>query len=244
MRPTAEDPCEQAEAPAVPHHVPERSLIACPGCAGWIEALRLEIRYDFTTHVATCQITLSGDTIDAVARTSREAVASPPQRCGNARGDIKAETKTPRHPPAGMVCAAPPAGFEPAHTAPECIAQDRSHQGALGNALVARAASGGDPPARPPRTAVVRLPCEHPPCRLEPSPRMPGPVHRRPQAQPRARDFARALPVGTGFRQEFPASFQIVSRGLNLVPAPCGRCRKHTPADKAVDEAGRREAAR
>jgi site-specific DNA recombinase len=35
------------------------------------EALRLEIRYDFTTHVATCEITLSGDTIDAVARTSQ-----------------------------------------------------------------------------------------------------------------------------------------------------------------------------
>jgi len=78
------------------------------------EALRLEIRYDFTTHVATCQITLSGDTIDPVARTSQEAVASPPQRCRNTHADIKAKTDTPRQPPAGMVCAGPLAGFEPA----------------------------------------------------------------------------------------------------------------------------------
>ncbi len=42
------------------------------------EALRLEIRYDFTTHIATCTITLTGDTIDAVARTSQETIADGP----------------------------------------------------------------------------------------------------------------------------------------------------------------------
>jgi len=42
------------------------------------EALRLEIRYDFTTRIATCQITLTGQTIDAVVRTSRQKIPSPP----------------------------------------------------------------------------------------------------------------------------------------------------------------------
>jgi hypothetical protein len=40
------------------------------------EALRLEIRYDRTTHVATYETTLTGETIGAVARASREATAS------------------------------------------------------------------------------------------------------------------------------------------------------------------------
>jgi site-specific DNA recombinase len=49
------------------------------------EALRLEIRYDHTSHVATCQTTLTGDTIGAVARASREATASRPRQSGTAQ---------------------------------------------------------------------------------------------------------------------------------------------------------------
>jgi hypothetical protein len=41
------------------------------------EALRLEIRYDYNTCTATCRVTLLGDTINAVARTSEEAVVIP-----------------------------------------------------------------------------------------------------------------------------------------------------------------------
>ena len=36
------------------------------------EALRLEIRYDHTAYMATCEITLTGETIGTVARTSQE----------------------------------------------------------------------------------------------------------------------------------------------------------------------------
>jgi site-specific DNA recombinase len=38
------------------------------------EALRLEISYDCRTRPATCRVTLVGETIDAVARASRDAV--------------------------------------------------------------------------------------------------------------------------------------------------------------------------
>jgi hypothetical protein len=36
------------------------------------EALRLEIRYDHTAYMATCEITLTRETIGTVARTSQE----------------------------------------------------------------------------------------------------------------------------------------------------------------------------
>jgi hypothetical protein len=53
----------------------------------WIEALRLEIRYDYNTRTATCRVTLLGDTIDVVAGTSREAVVKPfPEQTGSAVG--------------------------------------------------------------------------------------------------------------------------------------------------------------
>lgn len=44
------------------------------------ESLSLELRYDDTNNVATCCITLTGETIDAVARTSAEATVTPLER--------------------------------------------------------------------------------------------------------------------------------------------------------------------
>ncbi len=38
------------------------------------EALRLEIHYDRRTNLATCRVTLTGETVEALARTTREAV--------------------------------------------------------------------------------------------------------------------------------------------------------------------------
>nr|AGS49998.1 hypothetical protein [uncultured bacterium esnapd26] len=40
------------------------------------EALRLEIHYDGVTNEALCRITLTGDTIEAVARATHETAAS------------------------------------------------------------------------------------------------------------------------------------------------------------------------
>lgn len=45
------------------------------------EALRLEIRYYHTAHLATCEITLTGETIGIVARASQER---PPARRSHA----------------------------------------------------------------------------------------------------------------------------------------------------------------
>jgi hypothetical protein len=42
------------------------------------EALRLEIRYDPEHRIARCSITLTGDTIDAVSRTSHEVMTTAP----------------------------------------------------------------------------------------------------------------------------------------------------------------------
>jgi hypothetical protein len=69
------------------------------------EALRLEIRYDHTGHMAACGITLTGEAIGTVARTSQE-------RRRRARGAVHDGTdgaEAEPAPSAGMVCVAPPA---------------------------------------------------------------------------------------------------------------------------------------
>jgi site-specific DNA recombinase len=48
------------------------------------EALRLEIRYDHA-HMASCEITLTGETIGTVARASRERPPAPARRGHAAR---------------------------------------------------------------------------------------------------------------------------------------------------------------
>jgi hypothetical protein len=70
------------------------------------EALRLQIRYDFTTHIATCKITLTGDTIDAVARTSQETIADGPAE--HATGHHQAVGgRAALSPPGDGLCCAP-----------------------------------------------------------------------------------------------------------------------------------------
>jgi len=66
------------------------------------EALRLEIRYDHIAHMATCEITLTGETIGTVARASQERppapgelVASPPGT-GRARATARRWNVQPR----------------------------------------------------------------------------------------------------------------------------------------------------
>ena len=49
------------------------------------EALRLEIRYDHTAHMATCEITLTGETIGTVVRASQERPPAPARRGHAAR---------------------------------------------------------------------------------------------------------------------------------------------------------------
>ena len=41
------------------------------------DVLRLEINYDRSTNLATCRVTLSGDTVRAVAQASHEVVTLP-----------------------------------------------------------------------------------------------------------------------------------------------------------------------
>jgi hypothetical protein len=65
------------------------------------EALRLEIHYDYSTRTATCRVTLLGDTIETVSRTTQEAVVIPfPKQKGPAMDDLHG----------GTVCVVPPAG--------------------------------------------------------------------------------------------------------------------------------------
>jgi hypothetical protein len=79
----AQNPARQEPSPALLDQLPVTpvDLASMPDeiSRQLFEALRLEIRYDFTTRIAACQITLAGETIDAVARTSRETVPRPPQ---------------------------------------------------------------------------------------------------------------------------------------------------------------------
>jgi hypothetical protein len=67
------------------------------------EALRLEIRYDPASRIARCSITLTGDTIDAVSRTSHEAMTAPPPVPAQ---PARPEPATPAHRGDGL-CSAP-----------------------------------------------------------------------------------------------------------------------------------------
>jgi hypothetical protein len=96
------------------------------------EALRLEIRYNPSTQVATCRITLIGLTIDVVARTTQASNVIPfPRRPATSDGpthqvieatsddyeqaiNITARSGSCAQTPLLMVCVVPPTGFEPA----------------------------------------------------------------------------------------------------------------------------------
>src|SRR5260221_12911651 len=106
---------------------------------------------------------------------------------------------------------APPAGFEPAHTAPECIAQQSLDPRKRDTVLVARALSGGGLAEQLPCTAAGWLPGEPLPGRLQPLPRMPGPpALLGPRADPAASyspGYCRSWPVSG---EEFPLSVEVI----------------------------------
>jgi site-specific DNA recombinase len=72
------------------------------------EAFRLEIHYDKRTNVATCRVTIAADAITAQRHTANQA--------------INVQTGAGDSPSPVPICVAPPAGFEPAHSAPEADA--------------------------------------------------------------------------------------------------------------------------
>lgn len=88
------------------------------------EALRLEIHYDGVTNEAMCRITLTGDTIEAVERAAHETAVIPLTRNAADRDKHykKEETGMKTDRDHATFCEVPPAGFEPAHTAPEAVA--------------------------------------------------------------------------------------------------------------------------
>ena len=61
------------------------------------EALRLEIRYYHTAHLATCEITLTGETIGIVARASQERQRQP--AAATRRGPRRNRRRLSRPPP-------------------------------------------------------------------------------------------------------------------------------------------------
>ncbi|MDT0307207.1 recombinase family protein [Streptomyces sp. DSM 44917] len=86
------------------------------------EVLRLEIHYDGKTNQALCRITLTADTIEAVSRTTRETATAAPVGWKNGadhRHNMKGKRTMNGRNDHATICVVPPAGFEPAHTAPE-----------------------------------------------------------------------------------------------------------------------------
>ncbi len=110
----AEDEVQQASNPGLVDFLPvtQVELTELPDelSRKLFEALRLEIHYDYVSRSATCRVTLLGDTIEAVSKTTQEAVVIPfPKQKGPTMDDLHG----------GTVCVVPPAGFEPALPPPE-----------------------------------------------------------------------------------------------------------------------------
>jgi site-specific DNA recombinase len=78
----AEEQAHQTDNPVLLDHLPVAAIdldgMADETTRRLFEALRLEIRYDPANLIARCSITLTGDTIDAVSRTSQEITAVAP----------------------------------------------------------------------------------------------------------------------------------------------------------------------
>lgn len=74
------------------------------------EALRLEITYNCHTRTATCQVTLVGETIDAVTRTSNEAVVLHYPSGKQLQPQKGPEMETQHDLPSGTVCVVPRRG--------------------------------------------------------------------------------------------------------------------------------------
>ena len=114
-----EDQVHQAPNPELLGHLPISpvDLVGMPDALSrqLFEALRLEIRYNQTTNLAVCQITLTGQIINTVAHTAEQATAIPFQRRDRVSRDHKEHMMTTeRIRPAASFCVVPPAGLEPA----------------------------------------------------------------------------------------------------------------------------------
>jgi site-specific DNA recombinase len=104
---SVEEQAHQTHSPALLDHLPVAAvdLDGMPDDTSrrLFEALRLEIRYDPASRIARCSITLTGDTIDLVSRTSQEVMtAAPPVPTTPARP----EPATSAHHGDGL-CSAP-----------------------------------------------------------------------------------------------------------------------------------------
>jgi hypothetical protein len=75
----AQEQAQDTRNPALLDHLPVAAIdldgMSDDQSRRLFEALRLEIRYDPATRMADCSVTLSGDTIDAVSRSTREVTA-------------------------------------------------------------------------------------------------------------------------------------------------------------------------
>ncbi|WBB63067.1 hypothetical protein O7599_11295 [Streptomyces sp. WMMC500] len=81
----------------------------------------LEIHCDRTINQATCRVSLTSDTINAVSQAAHETISGSPswKNATNRRSHDTKEKKMDGRMDQATICGVPPAGFEPAHTAPE-----------------------------------------------------------------------------------------------------------------------------
>ena len=103
----AEEQAHQTHNPALLDHLPVAAVdfdgMPDETSRRLFEALRLEIRYDPASRIARCSITLTGDTIDAVSRTSQEVMAAAPPTPGAPAGTQPGTTA----PNGDGLCSAP-----------------------------------------------------------------------------------------------------------------------------------------
>jgi len=108
----AEDEVRRTPNPTLLDYLPTTSidLVELPDelSRRLFEALRLEIRYDHNARIATCRVTLLGETIKAVSRSIHAATIIPFLRQKGPAMDKQLD------PQPGTVCVVPPAGLEPA----------------------------------------------------------------------------------------------------------------------------------
>ncbi len=112
-----EEEAYQAPSPALLDQLPVSTVdlaqLPDPLSRRLFEALRLEMHYNHETKIVTCRITLSGETIRAVADTSTQAVVLPLSNPQATRQTEEATTKTHHDLPVASFCVVPPVGFEP-----------------------------------------------------------------------------------------------------------------------------------
>lgn len=86
---------------ALPEGVPSLDRLPEELLRELFDVFRLQVRYDKTTHTATCTVTLTGETVDIASTVSDEALQEP-------NGHLTVPVRV-----------VPPVGFEPTHPAPE-----------------------------------------------------------------------------------------------------------------------------